>query len=64
MSTPIGPAGPYTPIVRAGPWLICSGQLGLHQPPTDLQNRAPRSAAHRSWWRGAPGTDDPGPGQC
>ncbi len=27
MSTPIGP---YTPIVRAGPWLICSGQLGLH----------------------------------
>ena len=26
MSTPIGP---YTPIVRAGPWLICSGQLGL-----------------------------------
>ncbi len=30
MSAPIGP---YTPIVRAGPWLICSGQLGLHQPP-------------------------------
>jgi 2-iminobutanoate/2-iminopropanoate deaminase len=26
MSTPIGP---YTPIVRAGPWRICSGQLGL-----------------------------------
>ncbi len=26
MSAPIGP---YTPIVRAGPWLICSGQLGL-----------------------------------
>ena len=26
MSSPIGP---YTPIVRAGPWLICSGQLGL-----------------------------------
>jgi 2-iminobutanoate/2-iminopropanoate deaminase len=26
MSTPIGP---YSPIVRAGPWLICSGQLGL-----------------------------------
>jgi 2-iminobutanoate/2-iminopropanoate deaminase len=26
MTTPIGP---YTPIVRAGPWLICSGQLGL-----------------------------------
>ncbi len=26
MSTPIGP---YTPIVSAGPWLICSGQLGM-----------------------------------
>jgi 2-iminobutanoate/2-iminopropanoate deaminase len=26
MSTPIGP---YAPIVRAGPWLITSGQLGL-----------------------------------
>jgi len=26
MSTPIGP---YSPVVRAGPWLICSGQLGL-----------------------------------
>jgi 2-iminobutanoate/2-iminopropanoate deaminase len=26
LSTPIGP---YTPIVSAGPWLICSGQLGL-----------------------------------
>src|SRR6202453_3253559 len=26
MSTPIGP---YRPIVRAGPWLITSGQLGL-----------------------------------
>lgn len=23
------PVGPYTPIVRAGPWLITSGQLGL-----------------------------------
>ena len=30
VSTPIGP---YRPVVRAGPWLICSGQLGLeHQP--------------------------------
>ena len=29
MSTPIGP---YTPIVTAGPWLICSGQLGLGEP--------------------------------
>jgi 2-iminobutanoate/2-iminopropanoate deaminase len=26
MSTPVGP---YTPIVRAGSWLVCSGQLGL-----------------------------------
>ena len=26
MSAPIGP---YAPIVSAGPWLICSGQLGL-----------------------------------
>jgi len=23
------PVGPYAPIVRAGDWLICSGQLGL-----------------------------------
>lgn len=23
------PLGPYTPIVRAGEWLVCSGQLGL-----------------------------------
>jgi 2-iminobutanoate/2-iminopropanoate deaminase len=23
------PLGPYTPIVEAGPWLICSGQVGL-----------------------------------
>jgi 2-iminobutanoate/2-iminopropanoate deaminase len=30
MSTPVGP---YTPIVRAGPWLICSGQLGLAAAP-------------------------------
>jgi 2-iminobutanoate/2-iminopropanoate deaminase len=22
------PAGPYTPIVRAGDWLVCSGQVG------------------------------------
>lgn len=26
MATPVGP---YTPIVRAGEWLICSGQVGL-----------------------------------
>lgn len=23
------PLGPYSPIVRAGDWLVCSGQLGL-----------------------------------
>jgi len=23
------PVGPYTPIVEAGPWLICSGQVGI-----------------------------------
>ena len=23
------PVGPYTPVVQAGPFLICSGQLGL-----------------------------------
>ncbi|MGH9062650.1 MAG: RidA family protein [Acidimicrobiales bacterium] len=23
------PVGPYTPVVRAGEWLVCSGQLGL-----------------------------------
>jgi 2-iminobutanoate/2-iminopropanoate deaminase len=44
MSTPIGP---YTPIVRAGPWLICSGQLGLQpgvssdSPPVLVEGGAP-----------------------
>jgi len=23
------PVGPYTPVVRAGKWLVCSGQVGL-----------------------------------
>lgn len=23
------PVGPYTPVVRAGEWVVCSGQLGL-----------------------------------
>ena len=23
------PLGPYTPIVRSGDWLVCSGQLGM-----------------------------------
>jgi 2-iminobutanoate/2-iminopropanoate deaminase len=26
MSTPVGP---YAPAVRAGPWLVCSGQVGI-----------------------------------
>jgi 2-iminobutanoate/2-iminopropanoate deaminase len=26
MTTPVGP---YTPVVRSGDWLICSGQVGL-----------------------------------
>jgi 2-iminobutanoate/2-iminopropanoate deaminase len=26
MTTPVGP---YSPAVRAGPWLVCSGQLGV-----------------------------------
>jgi 2-iminobutanoate/2-iminopropanoate deaminase len=25
--------GPYSPIVPAGPWLICSGQLGMRSEP-------------------------------
>lgn len=28
MSDAGGPVGPYTPIVRAGDWLVCSGQIG------------------------------------
>jgi 2-iminobutanoate/2-iminopropanoate deaminase len=24
------PVGPYTPVLRAGDWLVCSGQVGLH----------------------------------
>ncbi len=45
MSTPVGP---YTPIVRAGPWLICSGQLGLcpaadGAPPALVEGGAGRS---------------------
>ena len=23
------PVGPYTPLVRAGEWLVCSGQIGI-----------------------------------
>ena len=49
MSTPIGP---YTPIVSAGPWLICSGQLGLAPrpdgadgPPTLVGGGAPGQLA-------------------
>jgi 2-iminobutanoate/2-iminopropanoate deaminase len=25
----VKPAGPYTPMVRAGEWLVCSGQIGI-----------------------------------
>jgi 2-iminobutanoate/2-iminopropanoate deaminase len=25
----VPPVGPYRPVVRAGDWLVCSGQLGL-----------------------------------
>ena len=28
MSTPVGP---YSPSRRAGPWVVCSGQIGLEQ---------------------------------
>ena len=38
MSTPIGP---YSPIVRAGPWLICSGQLGLAPAPEGAPTALP-----------------------
>jgi 2-iminobutanoate/2-iminopropanoate deaminase len=31
MSGPSKPVGPYTPIVRAGDWLIVSGQVGLNE---------------------------------
>ncbi len=30
MSTPVGP---YSPALRAGPWLVCSGQIGIEQRP-------------------------------
>ena len=29
MSEPAKPVGPYTPVVRAGDWIIVSGQVGL-----------------------------------
>jgi 2-iminobutanoate/2-iminopropanoate deaminase len=29
MNAPTQPVGPYTPVVRAGDWVIVSGQLGL-----------------------------------
>jgi 2-iminobutanoate/2-iminopropanoate deaminase len=28
-AVPARPVGPYTPVVRAGPWVVCSGQVGL-----------------------------------
>ena len=27
------PVGPYAPAVRAGPWLVCSGQIGVQAGP-------------------------------
>ena len=57
MSTPIGP---YTPIVRAGPWLICSGQLGLRPTPA---TPTVTDAGPASGGRGRAGPADPGPGQ-
>jgi 2-iminobutanoate/2-iminopropanoate deaminase len=30
MTTPVGP---YAPAVRAGPWLVCSGQVGIRSDP-------------------------------
>jgi 2-iminobutanoate/2-iminopropanoate deaminase len=30
MSTPVGP---YSPAMRAGQWLVCSGQIGIEQNP-------------------------------
>lgn len=38
MTTPVGP---YRPIVAAGPWLICSGQLGLAPDPPGGSPGAP-----------------------
>jgi 2-iminobutanoate/2-iminopropanoate deaminase len=29
MTSPAKPVGPYTPIVRAGDWLVVSGQVGV-----------------------------------
>ncbi|HUY63765.1 MAG TPA: RidA family protein [Acidimicrobiales bacterium] len=33
MSTPVGP---YTPALRVGPWLVCSGQIGAQHGPDGL----------------------------
>src|SRR5579864_4631271 len=30
MTTPVGP---YTPALHAGPWLVCSGQIGIEPGP-------------------------------
>lgn len=30
------PVGPYTPIIEAGEWLICSGQIGVTGAPPQL----------------------------
>lgn len=31
MTEPSKPVGPYTPVVRAGDWLVVSGQVGLSE---------------------------------
>ena len=41
MSTPVGP---YTPVVRAGPFVVCSGQVGL-------ANGESGAGARRRWPR-------------
>jgi 2-iminobutanoate/2-iminopropanoate deaminase len=43
------PLGPYSPIVAAGPWLVCSGQLGVAPsadsgPPTLVEGAAAQLA--------------------
>lgn len=42
MSTPVGP---YSPVVRSGPWVVCSGQLGLRPGPAGPEPAAGGIAA-------------------
>ncbi|MGI9624882.1 MAG: RidA family protein [Acidimicrobiales bacterium] len=46
MTTPVGP---YTPIVRAGEWLVCSGQIGIRDGalvPGDLRAQLDQALAN------------------